>query len=567
MPEHALPPPALSAAVAQIDSQRRLLAQIEPMRLISSAVGFGLMALFLPPWLAMAAMGLDLLCEGIAFALMQQLDPARHRGRYRLVLALVFMMELAYTIPSLMIWQQPAPFAKALAVGLVSMTLFQLTTVRAIHLPFGMAGWLAVAVSTLLGNGWYWLSHDDLAGLTASTLGVAAAIIYTLAAMHSNHQLHLEISRRSDAADAGNRAKGRFLAQMSHELRTPLNAILGMGEAELAGTRDPGTRERMQTLVASARGLALILDDILEMSALNETGLPIRPVACVPQQVVAATVALFRPVYATAGLRLTLFCAADLPPAALLDPQRLRQCLSNLLSNALKFTETGGVTVQVSYLAQAELLQIDVADTGTGIAAQEAERAFQPFQRGGKVQSGSGLGLAISRGLARQMGGDLVLLPSAQGALFRLTLRVTPQPVGAARVPEQPLDLSGRRVLVVDDIATNRLVAAAYLRRLAATVAEAESGDAALAAIRESCPDLVLLDMNMPGLSGLETLAQIRTLPGRHLPVLAMTADASSHDRARYLAAGFDGYLAKPLTLESVSIALGPHLRPTSPKV
>ena len=567
MPEHALPPPALSAAVAQIDSQRRLLAQIEPMRLISSAVGFGLMALFLPPWLAMAAMGLDLLCEGIAFALMQQLDPARHRGRYRLVLALVFMMELAYTIPSLMIWQQPAPFAKALAVGLVSMTLFQLTTVRAIHLPFGMAGWLAVAVSTLLGNGWYWLSHDDLAGLTASTLGVAAAIIYTLAAMHSNHQLHLEISRRSDAADAGNRAKGRFLAQMSHELRTPLNAILGMGEAELAGTRDPGTRERMQTLVASARGLALILDDILEMSALNETGLPIRPVACVPQQVVAATVALFRPVYATAGLRLTLNCAADLPPAALLDPQRLRQCLSNLLSNALKFTETGGVTVQVSYLAQADLLQVDLADTGSGIAADEAERAFQPFQRGGKVQSGSGLGLAISRGLARQMGGDLVLLPSAQGALFRLTLRVTPQPVGAARVPEQPLDLSGRRVLVVDDIATNRLVAAAYLRRLAATVAEAESGDAALAAIRESCPDLVLLDMNMPGLSGLETLAQIRTLPGRHLPVLAMTADASSHDRARYLAAGFDGYLAKPLTLESVSIALGPHLRPTSPKV
>jgi len=567
MPAHPFPAPAVSVPVAQIDSQRRLLAQVEPMRLVSSAVAFGLMALFLPPWLALAAMGLDLLCEGIAFALMQRLDPARDRWRYRLVLALVFLMELAYTVPCLMIWQQHAPFAKALAVGLVSMTLFQLTTVRAIHLPFGMAGWLAVAATTLLGNGWYWLSHDDLAGFTASTLGVVAAILYTLAAMLSNHQLHLEISRRGDEADAGNRAKGRFLAQMSHELRTPLNAILGMGEAELASTRDPGTKDRMQTLVASARGLALILDDILEMSALNETGLPIRPVVCTPQEVVAATVALFRPVYATAGLRLTLICAADLPPAALLDPQRLRQCLSNLLSNALKFTEAGGVTVQVGYLASSELLQIDVADTGTGIAAQEAERAFQPFQRGGKVQSGSGLGLAISRGLARQMGGDLVLLPSAQGALFRLTLRVTPQPVGAARVPEQPLDLSGRRVLVVDDIATNRLVAAAYLRRLAATVAEAESGDAALAAIRESCPDLVLLDMNMPGLSGLETLAQIRTLPGRHLPVLAMTADASSHDRARYLAAGFDGYLAKPLTLESVSIALGPHLRPTSPKV
>ncbi|EKD61493.1 MAG: Sensor protein, partial [uncultured bacterium] len=278
MRSQSLPVSGPSAAVAQISSQRRLLSQVEPMRLISSAVAFGLMALFVPPWLAMAAMGLDLLCEGIAFSLMRGLDPAQSRWRYRLVLGLVFLMELAYTVPCLMIWQQHLPFAKALAVGLVSMTLFQLTTVRAIHLPFGMAGWLAVAATTLLGNGWYWLSHDDLAGFTVSTLGVIGAIIYTLGAMRSNHALHLEISRRGDEADAGNRAKGLFLAQMSHELRTPLNAILGMGEAELASTDDPGTKDRMQTLVASARGLALMLDDILEMSGLDETGLPIRPV-------------------------------------------------------------------------------------------------------------------------------------------------------------------------------------------------------------------------------------------------------------------------------------------------
>lgn len=536
------------------------------MRLISSSVAFGLMALFVPPWLALAAMGLDLTCEGIAFALMQGLDPVARRWRYRLVLASVFIMELAFAVPCALIWQQHTPFAKALAVGLMSMTLFQLTTVRAIHLPFGMAGWLAVAATTLLGNGWYWLNQDDVVGFLVSTLGVAAAIMYTLGAMQSNHALHLEISRRSDEADAGNRAKGLFLAQMSHELRTPLNAILGMGEAELASTRDPDTKDRMQTLVASARGLALILDDILEMSALDETGLPIRPVVGTPQEVIAAAVALFRPVYAKAGLSLTLTCSADLPPAALFDPQRLRQCLSNLLSNAQKFTETGGASVQVSYLAHAELLQIDVADTGSGIAPEEAERTFQPFQRGGKVQSGSGLGLAISRGLARQMGGDLVLLPSAQGALFRLTLRVVPQPVCRTPTQLQPPDLTGKRVLVVDDIGTNRLVAAAYLRRLAATVAEAESGAVALAAIRANRPDLVLLDMNMPGLSGLETLAQIRALPGRHLPVLAMTADASSNDRARYLAEGLDGYIAKPLTLETVSTALGLHLRPAAPK-
>lgn len=544
--------------IEEIANQRTLLQRMEPMRLVSSLVAFGLMTIYLPPWLTLAAMGCDLMFEGIGYWLMRDMAPAKHRGRYIMVLACIALMEISYTVPCLMIWQLDVHFAKALAVGLVCMTLFQLTTVRAIHLPFGLAGWSAGALVTLVGNAFYWMNTYDWIGLILSTLGVLAAMIYTLGLMHSNHALHREISERSGEAASANRAKGRFLAQMSHELRTPLNAILGMGEAELALSKSEGTQDRMQTLVSSARGLALILDDILEMSALNETGLPIRPIAIHPIEVIAATVALFRPVFANAGLELNL-TTEDADTRVKLDPHRLRQCLSNLLSNALKFTDHGGVTVR-TWLKSDGVLHVYVIDTGRGIAPHQVELMFQPFLRGTSEQSGSGLGLAISRGLARQMGGDLVLHPSSSGAHFLLTVQTEPVTEPQLDAPEQVLCLKGKRIMVVDDIATNRLVAATYLRILSAEVTEISSGIAAVQAVRFLRPDLILLDMNMPGLSGLETLAELRTLPGGHIPVLAMTADASDGFRQQYCAAGLDGYIGKPLTMATLTAALAPHL-------
>ena len=179
---------------------------------------------------------------------------------------------------------------------------------------------------------------------------------YALAAMRSNHLLHRDLLRSERAAAAANQAKGRFVAQISHELRTPLNAILGMGEAELAQATDPRTQDRMQTLVASARELAVILDDVLEMSALGENALPIRPQPTDPQAVISATAALFQPLFAARGLELELRSRARLPDCVMLDPHRLRQCLSNLLSNALKFTETGGASVTTVMATQTCLL-------------------------------------------------------------------------------------------------------------------------------------------------------------------------------------------------------------------
>jgi signal transduction histidine kinase/CheY-like chemotaxis protein len=552
-------------APIQIENQRKVLTGIEPFHLASMSVAYGLMALFLPAWIPLIAMGCDLLCEMIGLRLMIGLDPRQQPTRYRMVLLTVIMMELSYALPCVAIWQNDDMFAKATAVALLLMTLFQLCSMRSLHLPFGIAGWLAVSVTTLLGNGFYWFESHNWPGFLVSSLGIIAAMIFTMGVMRSNHVLHQEISKRGVAADAANHAKGRFMAQMSHELRTPLNAILGMGEAELAQTNDAETKARMAVLVSSTRGLAAILDDILEMTALDEAALQIRPVAMVPAGVILTVADLFRAMADQSGLMVRVSIDAALHNTVLMDPNRLRQCLSNLLSNALKYTKTGGVQVTAK-ISDRGVLQLDIIDTGAGIPPQDRDKLFTPFQRGRAAQQGSGLGLAISRGLARQMGGDLLYLPTDQphatGAHFRLILpmqAVTDDMVQQTQPPQ--VDAKGKRILVVDDIATNRLVACTYLRMLEAIPEEAASGAEALAAIAQNPPDLILLDMNMPQLSGLETLAQIRRLCGaRVLPVLAMTADASVADRDRYLAAGLDGIIAKPLTPETVALGLAAHM-------
>lgn len=549
------PPPTDRAE--EIASQLQFLRKFDSTRIAATLMVSLMTAIFLPPWIVLLFLGFDYLFEAAGFRLMDGLDPDRSPNRYRLLLLTVFLMEASFLVPAALIWQGDEMYCKAVAVGLVCLTLFQLASVRAIHLPIGVAGILGVVAAAGIGNAIYWGPRDDMVGLATSNFAVFGAIYYALAAMRSNHLLHRDLLRSERAAAAANQAKGRFVAQISHELRTPLNAILGMGEAELAQATDPRTQDRMQTLVASARELALILDDVLEMSALGENALPIRPQPTDPQAVISATAALFQPLFAARGLELELRSRARLPDCVMLDPHRLRQCLSNLLSNALKFTEAGGASV-TTVMATQTMLEIDVANAGPAISLEQAEAIFAPFNNHQGNGGGSGLGLAISRGLARKMGGDLIVLPSKTGALFRLSVAVSPcsapAPTAAPKQRQLP-DWGGLRVLVVDDVATNRFVAKTYLNLFGATPSEAQSGEAALAALQDGGIDLVLLDMNMPGLSGKQTLAAIRALPGElgRVKVFAMTADASDDHRRAYLALGLDGFVAKPLTVEALS--------------
>ncbi len=571
------PVPEITAQLATIWRERRI-------RLPLTALGIGLAAIFLPVWVCVVAMTGTIGFDLASMILMRGVTSGAHRTRYRMAMVCHFVMELFYGGVAALVWLSDDPSSAPFAVGMVMTTLLHLSTVRAIHLPFGLAALAGVAIPVLGGNGWSWIRDGNMPGLALSTLCALVGLSYALTAMVATNRLYREAALGRASAQAGYEAKNRFLAQMSHELRTPLNAILGMGHAEMRRNRDELSRERLSVLITAAEGLSTILDDVLDMAAVQEGRLPIRPRIAHPLEEIRTTVALFRPGIEAAGLDLHTDYAPTLEAPALFDTQRLRQCLSNLLSNALKNTATGHIDVAVDLVTEGRtgrLLRIAVTDTGPGIAPHLRGTIFEPFQR--MAQSGprriatspgsNGLGLSICHALARQMGGDLVLADApgaAQGAApgvrFILTIAIEASasphlpatPPVRAPVADVAVDagggIAGLRVLVVDDIATNRLVAITYLRMLGAQPLVVPGGDAALKRLGTEDIDLVLLDMNMPEMDGIETLRRIRALPGQagRSLVIAMTADAGEDHRERYGREGLDGYLAKPINPDRI---------------
>lgn len=565
---------------AMMRLQRDILLRDLPVRAVTSALAYALSMFFAPPPVLIACMTVHVLAEFLSDRAMRGLDPDRDPLRYRAALVAVFVVELAFVLPPAIIWHHPSPYAKALAVGLATATVMHLSTIRSIYLPIGRAGLLAVVLASA-STAWlyWWRETGQLVSLPLafSLLSVAGTGGYGFAVLRSNHALHLRSETEKLRAQAANDTKTRFLAQMSHELRTPLNAILGLGRAELDRSPDALSRERLSVLIASAEGLSAQLEDILDTAALDEGALPLRPVTAVPAALIRSTAGLFRPMIEAQGLRLDLSVDPALDGPAVFDPNRLRQCLTNLLSNAAKVTQAGTITIAAHLIdegGEPGLLRIDITDTGPGIPPALRDRLFERYvtqdngagSAGGRGRGGRGLGLSISRALARRMGGDLTLAPltgaAGHGAHFILTVLLAPTQQTA---PPGPVALPMvMHVLLVDDIATNRMVARHMLEEMGATVTEAASGEAALQHVAGA--DLVLLDLNMPGLDGLATLARLRARPGgRALPVVALTADAGPSGRAGLLAAGFDGFLGKPLTEQALRDEIGHVLAMAAP--
>lgn len=559
----------------ELARQYQLLAEGASLRAMLTLLVYAL-AMFFVPWpVVLICMVVDFAAERLGMHWMKGLDPARAPRRYLATIAAGMVSQCAYAGVLAVAYQSSLPLAHPFAAGVLTLTMLQMASVRIIHLPYAISGLSVAFVMGVVAVLHDWQSRTGPSGLALSLIALCAAAYFISAIVRGNHALQDGIVKERASARAADQAKSRFLAQMSHELRTPLNAILGLGHAELTRATDPTSTERLRLITDAARGLAVILDDILDMSALEAGHLPIRPTPCDPGAEIAAATALYRPLFEAQGLSVTLILTPGLPARALLDSQRLRQCLSNLFSNALKHTRAGGVTLRAELAGNGDLL-VNFADTGPGIPEAEAARLFEPFQRGSGDHPGSGLGLSITRALARSMGGDLQLIPGTQGAEFRLRLALgavpAPSPWPAQEKPEPPQpDLTpplrtaspcrGRRVLVVDDIATNRLVARTHLALHGVAVEEAASGAEAVARLGQDGVELVLLDMNMPDMDGTETLRRIRALPRREeLPVIAMTADVTEAHRRRYLAAGMNGYLAKPLTPEAVAEMLARYL-------
>jgi signal transduction histidine kinase len=401
--------------------------------------------------------------------------------------------------------------------------------------------------------------------------GFCVALIVSLPAVWLGDALILRLramrERLSQAlaeAEIGSRAKTEFLANMSHEIRTPLNGVLGMAQVLEATTLGPDQREALEVIRNSGDLLMAVIDDVLDLSKIEAGHVALRPDVHVLPEMLAATVALFRARAQQNGTQLALTVADGVPARVICDSVRVRQVVGNLVSNAVKFTSGGEVLVHLSAMPEGDggwRVRVAVQDTGIGIAPEARTRLFQPFEQAGAGiaarYGGTGLGLAISRRLARLMGGDITLDSQlGRGSTFGFDFRAGPAPAERAPPPEAAPEmgaaaapLRGRRILVVDDSRINRRVAAGLLRPLGAECLEAEDGPEALALLERGEIDLVLLDLQMPGMDGFEALMRIRTRPppaGR-VPVVALSADAAALEGGRAQAAGFQGSLTKPV--------------------
>ena len=404
------------------------------------------------------------------------------------------------------------------------------------------------------------ITRSDEVGDVARAVNEMAEHLETNAA--ALRAQHAELVVAKERAEAASRAKTEFLANMSHEIRTPMTAVLGYSDLLLGGEGDKSEREAWAAAVRSnGERLLDLIDGILDVSRLEADRLAIELRTCALRDVVQQAAGMVRETALAKGLSFTCEVGAECPDAIETDPLRLRQILSSLLRNAVKFTSVGSVRLRVARPPGSQSgLVFEVADSGLGISAHDLERIFAPF---GQVDTshtrrfgGAGLGLAISRRLAGLLGGTLAVTSEpGRGSTFRLEIEAPavalPPPAPESSAPKRLGSDRPARVLVAEDGADNQRLIRALLNSAGVEVEMVENGAQALARGQAALDtgehyDLVLMDMQMPVMDGYEATRRLRE-GGYAAPIVALTAHAMSGDRERCLAAGCDEYLTKPI--------------------
>ncbi len=422
-----------------------------------------------------------------------------------------------------------------------------------------------------------------LSGSAIDAEDLSRGTVWMITDVTQEHETVEAIQQAKDVAEVANLAKSRFLATMSHEIRTPMNGILGMAQLLLsAKLEDSARQDYARTILNSGQTLLTLLNDILDLSKVEAGKIELESMAFDPAQIIQETKALFAETAANKGLNIQY---VEFQPAHQRyqgDPSRLRQMLSNLTNNAIKFTKVGQISIaaqEVKREGQSAILEFSVTDTGIGVPEDKRQLLFRPFSQTDssttRQYGGSGLGLSIVSNLAKLMGGEVgVESESGRGSRFWFHIHAGLLETGQdsrhgtrppqSSSPSEFSQLSGR-VLVAEADPTNRKVAKSLLNKIGLTVVFAEDGKQVLDAIIQGDPaDLILMDVHMPIMDGhiaTEKIRQWETATGQaRRPIVALTADAFESDRQKCLTVGMDDFLAKPIALGTLREVLGKWL-------
>lgn len=484
-----------------------------------------------------------------------------------IAVALFFPGSLVFGGLAVALWVSVPDYGPALGVAVIASAMINLIALsRGSRLAFAASATpygLYLLVMPML-------DYGRIAGPVLTTMMIAVGLIMlniigawisTEEARRAQALANEEADRRRAEAEAAVEAKSAYLAMISHELRTPISAILA-GAAELERTSPGQGRAQARLIMGAGQMMRGLLDDLLDLSKIEVGRMEVESVAFDLRGAVSEALRMWRPEARNKGLKLRVEGAHELPDWVMGDPTRLRQVLNNLISNALKFTAEGAITLRLSAQPTGEgwAVQVAVADTGPGMTPDQVARLFTPFDQldaaTARKHGGSGLGLSISRELARLMGGDLSASSApGQGAVFTLALTLARAETPAAASAPEAVQA---RVLVIDDHIINRQAIALVLAPLGISPESAASAEEGLERLAREPFDVVLMDVYMPDMDGREATRRLRATagPNQTVPVIAITASATERDWEACRAAGMNGHVAKPIDPAALYAAL-----------